>query len=256
MARFTAAEVARVFDRWVDVNEMWFEVADFGDLEYYTQAVRAVDGVTVELGVGDGRVASRTHPDFGIDLAVRSLEVCAQKLGPDAPTELICGDFVDYRLPEPAALSYAPLNTFNHVISADQRVTAFRNVLMNTQLGGELLFDCYVSSREIFSRYNRVIFRQAHTDGWVLYLSDEVLDWEALLCLRHAVIEKLNEDGIVTQRRHAPALPHVCIAPEVIEQELRAAGWSKCSVFGDFEGGAFTEASRKQVWSARRLEGG
>jgi len=243
--------LAGEFDQWADVLLRWSSVTDRGDTEFYRRAVLDYGRPAVELGIGSGRVAQVAQPDIGLDFSTTSLQRCADLLVTNPPV-LVHADIATYLLDQPARLSYAPQNTFNHIVQADERVDCFRNVARNTERGGYLLFDAFLTDRRTLRRYNRVEVAQARGAGWVLYLSEEVVDDDSMLSVYHAVLEELDQNGVMARRTHLPPLPRAYVPPHRFAHELTLAGWQIRSAWGDFTKGPLTDGCERQVWLAQK----
>src|SRR4051794_3929733 len=102
------------FDDWAELLAFWNTLVELEDIWMYQRLVRQFGRPVAELGIGDGRVAAFTAPDYGVDFSSVMLQRCRARL-PNGP-RLLLADLRDYDLPEPAAFSYVPFNTFNHVL--------------------------------------------------------------------------------------------------------------------------------------------
>lgn len=238
-----------VLDQWGEVRERWSTAPGYGngDLKFYEEVVEEYGRPSVELGIGDGRVAAVTRPDVGVDVSTASLHLCRKKLG-DFKTELITSEFASYQVKEPAALSYAPLNTFNHILTPEHRIRCFRNIWRNTRPGGRLVFDTYNITRETLAMYNRVVVEQARGEGWAFYLIEEVIDLATRLSAYHGILEEFDERGLSISRRRLPPLPHVCIPDEMLAGELQQSGWTIDHLWGGFDRRSYSAKESQQVW--------
>lgn len=219
------------------------------DAEFYKSLVEKYGRPAVDLGIGDGRVASASLPDIGVDISPESLRRCAEAL--TGKVELLQSDLADYTLREPARLSYSSLNTFNHILDSEHRVRVFRNALRNTQVGGFLVFDAANTSRESLLKYDRIPVEQKRTADFVLYLNETVLDAERLLTAYHGVLEYLD-NGSMVSRFHLPPLHRVYIPPHQFAIELSRAGWKIEDLYGDFDFSPYRSTSQRQVWVASK----
>ncbi|MET8978268.1 class I SAM-dependent methyltransferase [Streptomyces sp. NPDC004539] len=240
------AQSTEEFDAWVKIRSLWTSV---DDADFYRSLAEKYGRPVVDLGIGDGRVASVSLPDVGVDISPESLRRCEEAL--DGQVALLQADLADYTLGEPARLSYASLNTFNHILDSEHRVRVFRNVLRNTQPGGFLVFDAANTSRESLLKYDRIPVEQARTEEFVFYLNETVLDADRLLTAYHGVLERLD-NGSTVSRSHLPPLHRVYVPPHQFAIELSRAGWQIENLCGGFDLSPYSSTSRKQIWTATR----
>lgn len=240
------------FDRWVDFDMLWHAAAQsFGDEDFYAKAASTYGRPSVELGVGYGRIAELTVPDVGIDLSSRSLQQCRERL--DRSVRLIQEDFRSYAVDEPAAFSYAPLGTLNHIISSTERVEALRNIRVNTRPGGMLLFDSYITSEARMREMNQIVVNIARSERIALYKAERIIDFDRWISENFGYAEYLDSDGSVVQRTHFKGPQRVYVPPHMFAIELGRAGWTVKDVWGGFDGRPLTESSPRQVWLATNL---
>ncbi|MFG3133473.1 hypothetical protein ACGFZU_37985 [Streptomyces tendae] len=241
--------IARAFDDWVEFDRLWASTAQrFGDESFYMSAVREYGRPAVELGIGYGRMAAHTRPDIGIDVSADSLACCPATV--KASVHLLHEDFRSYRLEDPAALSYAPLGSFNHIIDSDTRVQCFANVRANTRPGGFLLFDSYVVSEQQMRAINQVVVNLAHNAQVSLHKTEKILDFEQWISENHGYADFLKDDGTVHQRKYYQGPRRIYIPPHQFAIELGRAGWHVENLWGGFERKPLRESSTKQVWLA------
>ncbi|MFE9687135.1 class I SAM-dependent methyltransferase [Streptomyces sp. NPDC006285] len=239
----------QAFDSWAEFDRLWSVTAQgFGDEGFYADAAHKYGRPSVELGVGYGRVAAHTLPDVGIDISSSSLRYCAERVGP--AVQLLHDDFCTYRLQEPAALSYAPLGAFNHILDSGTRVQAFANVRANSRSGGLLLFDSYIMSEQRMREMNQVMTALAHDDKAALYRTERVIDWNLWLSENHGVAEYLASDGTVLEKRHFPGPRRCYIPPHQFAIELGRAGWKVEDLWGGYDQRPFKEGCTRQIWLA------
>lgn len=236
------------FDEWVKVRSLWTSA---NDSEFYRGIVNEHGRPAVDLGIGDGRVAAVSRPDVGIDISPESLRRCAEALGEGVC--LVQADLADYSIKEPARISYASLNTFNHILDSEHRIRVFGNVLRNTLPGGAIVFDASNASRESLLKYDRIPVEQARDNDMVFYLNETVLDSDLLLTAYHGVLEYLD-NGRAVDRVHLPPLHRVYVPPHQFAIELSKSGWKIQNLYGGFDMSPYRSTSRKQVWVAVKAD--
>ncbi|MFF7656445.1 class I SAM-dependent methyltransferase [Streptomyces sp. NPDC007983] len=239
--------IAQSFDEWAEFDELWSSLQNYGDEDFYRTAIEKYGRPALELGVGYGRMACRTHPEWGVDLSPESLERCRKRVNPSV--QLLTADIGDYSLPDPVPFSYAPLNTFNHVLDSQARVQAFRNIRRNTVKGGRLLFDSHVmTERQRRERHLRV-FNPVWTESHAFYYAEKIIDFERWIFEVTGSIEYVSS-GVVERKVHYRGPRRAYIPPHQFAIELGRAGWYVEGAWGDFEGTLLNEASMRQVWLA------
>lgn len=237
------------FDTWAQFDRLWSVTAKgFGDETFYAETVRKYGKPSVELGIGYGRVATHALPDIGVDISSSSLRYCAESIG--TATHLLHDDFCTYQLVEPAAVSYAPLGAFNHILDTQTRVQAFRNVRANSRHEGVLLFDSYVMSERRMREMNQVMIGLAHDDKVALYRTEMVSDFDLWLSEIHGVAEFLAPDGSVIRKQHFPGPRRCYVPPHQFAVELGRAGWKVEELWGGFDRRPFKEGCTRQIWLA------
>ncbi|MDA2804740.1 class I SAM-dependent methyltransferase [Nocardiopsis suaedae] len=237
-------------DRFAEVNDR----IDLPDAGFYRGLAEGARGPVVELGIGDGRVARTVRPGAGVDGSGRALERCRERVGDRI--RLIEADLAEYTLPAPAALSYAALNTFNHVATRGHLRRVLANVRANTAPGGLLAFDAALpDAAKLAARDAVVVERFAHPAvRWedttrVVDLADGRVE----LGIR---FERLDASGAVTDRVYGPPLPFRFLWPEDIPGDLEAAGWRLLDMWGDFSRAPLRADGRTAVVLAQAQEGG
>jgi SAM-dependent methyltransferase len=240
------------YDQWAELLAVWEEFADAGDVDCYTELSRQFGRPAVELGVGSGRVASKVAPDYGIDSSEVMLRRCRDRTG--TAVTLINADIRTYRLPEPAAFSYAPLNTLNAIAAASDRQAALANILANTVSGGHLAFDTVVPNLDrLWARHGAVILRANDGKNVIFDVTQIVRSEPELLARIHAFWDVCAPGtGLVVERRYYPPLPFVYLFPEQIQQLAESTGWLVEASWGGFGGEPLTPQSHSQLWLLRK----
>lgn len=247
-----------------DIDDVWHEVLPLwsaagghrdeqADVAFYLRLVAASARPVVELGVGYGRVARWTRPEYGVDESVRMLRRCADR----APgMTLVDARLQDYRLAEPAALSYAPQNLFSLVGDPDETMDGLAAVRRNTRPLGKLAFDVAVPDwRRIRSRLGRPLVHGQVGPLRLSYRAELVsLDpgaQQGSLLMYH-LVERLGAAGeICSLIRYPPVSVHY-YTPRRWGEMLARASWRVLDCWGGFDGEPLTARSRRQVWLVQR----
>lgn len=244
-------------DFWCEALPLWNAMQDGdgepSDVGFYRRLIGGFERPVVELGVGYGRVARWTRPDYGVDESERMLRRCA----PLVPgMHLVAARLQEYRLPERAAFSYAPQNMMSLVGGPEQTLEALAAVRRNTRRGGRFAFDVAVPDWDrITSRLDQPLVKgQVGLDraGYRAELvSLDARDGHGALRMHHFV-DQLDEHGEVRTRiRYRPvAVDYYC--PRRWREMLTKVSWRVRRCWGGFAGESLTNASRLQVWLVSR----
>jgi SAM-dependent methyltransferase len=128
------------------------------DVPFYIALAREADGLLVELGVGNGRVAIPVAREtgrrvVGIDFSPAMLEQ-ARAGAAEAGVELDLRE-VDMRnleLEEPAALIYCPFRALLHLPTWTDRRRTFERVAASLQPGGRFAWNAFAFDHQIAAR--------------------------------------------------------------------------------------------------------
>lgn len=138
------------------------------DLHFWTERVRAANGLVLELGLGTGRLAiplAREAVTYhGIErepsmIAAFRSNLVAAGMPPTAIT-IHHGSFIDFDLDQQFALVFIPANTIAHVVDYGEAVSFFQAARRHTSAGGAFIIDTYnprslgpSPERQLFARY-------------------------------------------------------------------------------------------------------
>ncbi|MEY4530254.1 MAG: hypothetical protein RLZZ156_975 [Deinococcota bacterium] len=239
-----------IYDRFTQLLDIIAEFVPTADTERYVELSRETDGLVVELGIGQGRVAKSVKPTYGVDLSPVMLQQCAERLGSSCP-KLIQSDFRDYTLSSPAMLTYLPQSTINNLDKV-ARIQTFNNVFQNTAPGGRFAFDSIIPNVEDFIKRSRFSLLRGINEKLVLYelLSIQNLDAQEMIVRFH--VDFLDEDGNVTHRKFYPALPFNFVHPFQFEELAKETGWEVESLWGGFNKELLTGRNDYQFWVLRK----
>ena len=219
------------WDAWGDVYLEWHDAIIDADGPFYRDLADRNRGHVIELGCGDGRLFDAVRPDVGLDTSTQMLERAA---GHPANVDVTYGDIRDYKMVRPATFSYAAMNIMSHLPSIGDQDTALANVRANTAPGGVFAFDCLRTDPDEITRRNGQLQFRHRGDTWVVYSATlrtggpMELEW-------HGIIDELDVDGIVTRRRHLPAVPLVPRLPQEWVDAATETGWTVLGHYGDFD---------------------
>jgi Methyltransferase domain len=248
-----AAQGTNPYERWTELLQLWERFDDLRDVSFYAALAEESQRPVVEVGVGWGRAAEQIRPDVGVDNAANMLAAARKRLG-DADVTLMEADFETYELAEPAAFSYAPLNSFDHITDLEQLTRIFANVRRNTLPGGRFAFDAELHT------LHQLEDDGLHVDGYdgeiVIQSTYRLLDGPKMVYEFIAFVDWLDENGAVTARRYFPPLPGRAITPDQYRGIFSATGWRVLEAWGGFRGEPLSEDGRRQVWLLEATGGG
>ena len=241
---------------WYEVLPLWNATEGRGeehaDVGFYLRMIAGADRPVVELGVGYGRVARWTRPDYGVDESVPLLDRCAE-LVPDM--RRVAARLHEYWLPEHAALSYAPQNLLSLVGGPQETLDVLSTVRRNTERGGRLVFDVAVPDWErIRSRLDRPLVKGQVGSLRVGYSAELVSNPRAghgALRMHHFV-DQLDEVGEVRTRIQYRPVAIDYYSPRLWHDMLARTNWNVQRCWGGFDGEPLTDGSRLQVWLVSR----
>lgn len=254
------------YDRFADIYDVWTTTAASAqaNLKFYLDAYRAADGVIVELGVGDGRIAieaaTQGRTIVGVDLSAVMLARCrerAERAGVQGRLALVQADFRSFRLDEPAALIALPYHSLGHLPALDDKRAALGHIFSQLRPGGRFVFDDFRMTPALLAQMRQVQLRAEYLSVagatvllWVTSLVDEaaqsinVVTWE----------DEIGADGRLAERRYR-RLSLSWLQPAQARALLEETGFVVEACFGDFERTPFDETTaREQIWVARKPE--
>lgn len=228
-----------------DINEQ----LDLPDVPFYADLARRAGPPAVELGIGDGRVARHVLPEVGVDNSCGALTQCRKRTG--HTVRLIEADLADYQLERKANLSYAALNTVNHIADPVHLRNVLRNVRAQTAPGGILAFDAALPDFAKLRARDMVVVQRFASPSLRWEDATEVVSLADGLVHVHITLERLDRHGRVVERQHASAIPFRFLQPDEICADLAMAGWRLIDMWGDFARGPLLPGGRTAVCLAQ-----
>jgi SAM-dependent methyltransferase len=128
------------------------------DVPHYVELAREADGLLVELGVGNGRVAIPVAREtgrrvVGIDSSPAMLaQARARAAEAGVELDLREDDMRDLELEEPAALIYCPFRALLHLPTWADRRRTFERVAASLQPGGRFAWNAFAFDHQIAAR--------------------------------------------------------------------------------------------------------
>jgi ubiquinone/menaquinone biosynthesis C-methylase UbiE len=207
------------------------------DIAFYLELARAVDGPTVELAVGSGRVAipvaqATGRRVIGIDSSPAMLEQ-ARTRAVEAGVELDLreADMRDLALDQPAALIYCPFGALLHLPTWADRRRTFERVASSLRPDGRFAWNAFAFDHQIAARL----------DG---QHQDEPVPHTVRYSVGENRIDLTLDDGARSSFWWATKNEWLGLL-DVADLRLEA-------LYGGFAGEPFTDDSREYVVVARR----
>jgi SAM-dependent methyltransferase len=252
------------YDAFADIYDVWVQSAPVAgrNQPFYIEEYVRTDGLAVELGIGNGRIAieaaRRGKPVSGVDSSAEMLARCRERADAAGVAPLLTlhqADFRDFALPEPAHLIAIPFHTIGHLVTIEDKRAALRRIHSHLVPGGRLIFDHFVfnpeSARRNASPGLHAEYTDAATGRDVLLWAGATYDFAAQTMRLIAWTDELDEEGVVVRRRYR-RLSFSWIEPEQVRALLSETGFEIETLYGDFDRSPFGPESPEQIWVARR----
>lgn len=249
-------DFATIYDPWVESVPVTGPMRDF-----YVELLTQDEGPVVELGVGNGRicveVGRRGKAIVGVDSSSAILELCrarAREAGVESRLALLQADFRDFELPEAANLITLPFHSLGHLAGEADKQVCMERVSSQLRPGGRFVWDHFVFDPAYLAGggEERLRAEREHpeTGARERIWERATHDLERQLIKIFVRIETFDEADGRSDREVRMTMSW--IDPERSRELLEASGFEIEALYGDFEGGPFTDDSTHQVWTARR----
>jgi len=262
------------FDVWAEYYDLIHDGLS-GDVAFYVEQARSAGGPTLELGVGTGRIAipmakAGVHVT-GIDNSAAMLEVCRKKVKAagrlPGRLELIHADMADFDrqgrgtsgagLGRRFACIAMPYRTFMHLLTPEDQRRCLRAVHRRLTRQGRFVLNTWAPRAEVIASVLggpaaeklRLAGRYPVPDRGVVVehcCASCCDDFRQIITELH-VLREIDDDGTTLRERRVP-LVRAWTTPREMENLLLLCGFEVRGLYGDFEGGTFTEASTEAVW--------
>jgi len=229
--------------------------ADRGDVPFYRDLARRIDGPTLELACGTGRVHLELL-DAGVDAdgidrdtdRLDRLRAKAAERGLDA--SVWRADMLDFEADRAYDLAICPFNTVQHAASvADQR-RLLETVHDALAPGGRFVFDTFVPSFDVVCEtYGEWETRELECDGrtYTHRTRSRLVDRVA----QQFEVENVTEspDGTVV---HEATYRLSMLPKQQVELLARDSPFDSWRVEGGFDGDELTDDETVQLWTLER----
>ena len=250
----TAAQAARFFDA-----DTAGYVEDFPVLHSYA---RRTGGALLELGCGTGRLlvplAQAGYQVTGVDLSPAMLDIARAKTaaaGMRNRVTLIEGDYTGVSLPGTYRFAFIVMNTFMHLLTQDEQLSALRHWHAHLAPGGLLLIDVFQPDVvELAGLENRIELDKSWIDpaSGATVVKQVVRSVEQAEQIMHVLMmyDEIAADGLV--RRTLVPFDLRYLWRFEAELLLEKAGYIVEDVYGDWEMGPLESGSERLILVARR----
>jgi SAM-dependent methyltransferase len=233
------------------------------DLALYEEFARRASTPVLELGVGSGRVAlhlaKHGHRVVGIDSSPAMLARLTASLDSDAAARvrLLEADLRRFRLGERFGLIYCALNTFEHLLAAEDQLAALRCVAAHLAPDGIFVFQIRALTSIDWTDARspmRLQWMRPHpaSGDIITKMSSTSLSPARQLVTDTLIFDRTTADG--TLRRRMVEVTLRLTGRFELELLLRHAGLRIASLYGDCDLSPFDDDSDTMVVVAE-LEG-
>ena len=229
------------------------------DIPFYVARAKAAGGAVLEAGCGTGRVLLPTLEAGveidGFDLHPGMIEVLRGKAAAlGLSPRLAVADMRDFTMPRRYALITIPFRAFQHLLTTADQVAALRCLREHLEGGGALLFNVFFPSFEALVRPDgeQALEREfPHpTSGLpiAMYVSRRADRVQQVIRVEREIVESDARGYAAATHRDRFSMRWTW-KPEM-ELLLGAAGFSRWSVEGGFDGRPLAQDATEMVWTA------
>jgi SAM-dependent methyltransferase len=253
------------YDEFADIYDDWVLSAAVTQQNqaFYVSEYLNTEGIVVELGVGNGRIALEAvrqgKPVIGVDASPAMLAECkkrAREAGIAERMTLMHADIREFVLSEPAELIALPFHTIGHLVSMEDKRKAVCHIFEQIAAGGRFILDHFVFNEERAKELHaaprlRAEYVSEATGRDVLLWEMSVFDSENQTMRLIAWTDELDSDGTLSKRRYR-RLGFSWLHTHQTRSLLEEAGFVIEHVYGDFDLRPLKHDSPEQVWIARK----
>lgn len=250
------------FDRYARFYDL--DYADFDeDLQLVRQSAARCGSPILELGCGTGRLllslATDGHEVTGVDLSEAMLELARQKVssqGLSSRVTLFRQDMRELDLGRRFKLAFATINSFMHMMNADDQLVALNRIYQHLTGDGILLLDLFNPHPErLLDCSGQVTLDKVLTDAdtgqtWTKFRIQTV-DLAEQTVHTTLLLDQTNREGHVQRETFDYSLRYIYRAE--LELLLHRAGFQLEAVYGSYELDEYTGESDKMIAVARPL---
>ncbi len=224
------------------------------DVAFYRELAVRHGRKALELGVGTGRVAVELAKAdvavWGIDNSSYMLAVARQKLRRVSVTvrrrvKLKLGDMRNFKVKERLPFVYIASSTFEHCVTEEDQRKCLACVYEALENGGVLAFDVSQSSRSVESSW-WIDRRESGKGEEVVRTIFSRLDPQTRVVSVNLFFDVYRK-GVLRKRLYECGEAKVS-SKEELEGLLESVGFKVQHVYGDFDGSAYTDQSKRMIF--------
>ena len=236
-----------------------------GDLGFYVEEARAVDGPVLELGCGSGRVlfamAAAGIPAVGLETDEELLARARQRLSSaDAETQrnvkLVAGDMRAFALGRSFGLIAIPYRTFQHLLTPVDQTQSLECIRSHLRQGGRLVFNIFDPLQDM-ARFGLDQALRRETDFIDPGTGHQIVVWysrhydpQVQLMEQELIYDEVDEQGQAVGRTYGRLTLRYSSRWEV-QYLLERGGFVVEALYGDFGRRPFPGYG-EQIWIARK----
>ena len=255
------------YELWVDYYDV-VHTGVPGEAEFYVgQAVR-MNGDTLELGCGTGRLcipmAMSGVNVVGMDNSKGMLRRCREKKRAIGKTsgrlKVVEGDMRDFELGRTFDLIVMAYRTFMHLLTSEDQRRCLDCVFRHLSPGGTFIVSLWAARPShlmgllsFAPRLQVFAGRYAPPDGegCLTHYVSTWCDESSQLIEEEHLIHEVNPTGDVVHTSSMP-MRRRWTTPKEMDEMLKGHGFHIEALFGDFDCNVFTEESTEMIWVARK----
>ena len=229
------------------------------DIPFYVARAKEARGAVLEAGCGTGRVLLPTlqaGADIdGFDIHPGMIEHLKQKAaGLGLAPRVSVADMRDFTMPRRYALITIPFRAFQHLLTTDDQVAALRCMREHLEGGGALIFNVFFPTFDKMVRPDgeQVLEQEfPHPVSGLpvaMYATRQTDRVNQILSVEREVVES-DARGYAARTHRDRFRMRWTWKPEM-ELLLGAAGFSRWSVMGGYDGRPLEKDTDEMVWTA------
>jgi SAM-dependent methyltransferase len=238
-----------------DIYDLFFESFDF-DLPLWINVAREADGPVLEAGCGTGRVLLRLleagADAYGFDLSGPMIErFRAKARGRGRSNRAVVADMRDFSLPRRYARVICAFNSFAHCEMTEDQIRALRCFRKHLKPGGALVLHMSYPGPKYWAEPDGVPILEIEaknppTGRMVQMWDTRTKDPVAQLQRSEVEIREIDAAG-GTAASHRSWTSQRWVYRFELELLFRAAGFSRWTIWGGFEGKPLTDPQDQMI---------
>lgn len=246
----------RMFERIAHVYDLVYDYKT-EDIEFYQDLAKKAGSPALELACGTGRIlipiAREGVKITGIDLTENMLKILKKKLRKENEStrknvEVMKGNMVNFRLKK-FNMICLPFTSFFVLNKAEQK-KCLKNVYNHLNPKGIFVMDAFHFDsnhpQDVIQHHNTVPYE----GGYITKMASNVREDRKQMMHVTFFYDFISRKGQV--KRIIEKFDLHWVLPDQMREMLKAAGFGKIGLYGDFEKGKFTKDSKTMVFIAEK----